>query len=127
MLALVPDEPEWDVPHRVRAAADVQCRWALLPLFLTVARAAGRPLELLELGCSAGLNLYWDRYRYVYDTGFWGASNSLLLAGEQRAPVPADLLDEHDLRGRRYRLAIDGRIVGEMDNGGTWLRWTGDA
>ena len=273
MLALVPDEPEWDVPHRVHAAAEylrlrgdadgdplaivhehadfvrsfvhehtiqtnvVQRCWALLPLFLTVARNAGRPLDLLELGCSAGLNLYWDRYRYRYEAGAWGACNSLLLAGEERGPVPADLLgaevdvrrrrgvdlrpldvtepddlllllsfglgeryrqhvhaaaavlreeppelirgdyvellpelladrdraavtvvfqtistiylpleqrllvkealaaapdvvlvetptpEEHNLRGRQFPLAIDGRIVAEMDNGGEWLAW----
>ncbi len=43
--------------------------------FLVVAREAGEPLHLIELGLSAGLNLYWDRhlYRYVRDGAAFAA------------------------------------------------------
>jgi len=37
----------------------------LLGGFLDVARRLGLPLRLREIGCSAGLNLQWSRYRYV--------------------------------------------------------------
>lgn len=72
---------------------EVQRSWVLLPLFLTVARAAERPLELLELGTSAGLNLIWDRYRYEYGSGSWGPVDAgLVLSGKERRPFPSDLL-----------------------------------
>jgi hypothetical protein len=68
---------------------EVQRSWALLPAFLAV--ADGRPLDLLELGPSAGLNLVWDRYAYRYRTGSWGTS-ALVLDADDRVPPPADLL-----------------------------------
>jgi hypothetical protein len=71
----------------------VQRCWVLLPLFLTIARATDRPLDLIELGTSGALNLYWDRYRYSYAAGNWGDSHSPLhLIGEERAPFPSELL-----------------------------------
>jgi hypothetical protein len=72
---------------------EVQRCWVLLPIFLTVARLAGRPLDLVEFGASAGLNLLWDRYGYRYEAGSWGdASSPLQLRGEERSAVPVELL-----------------------------------
>lgn len=52
----------------------------LLPAFTTVARlAGGRPLALIEVGASAGLNLLFDRYGYDYGEGRF--------AGDPSAPV----------------------------------------
>jgi hypothetical protein len=51
---------------------------ALLPGFLLVARLTGRPLRVLEIGASAGLNLLWDRYRY--ESAGWSL-------GDDRSPV----------------------------------------
>lgn len=73
---------------------EVQRCWMLLPCFLEAARRSGfDEFDLLELGPSAGLNLLWDRYRYRYANGAWGgAAAPLALAGEERTPVPAELL-----------------------------------
>jgi hypothetical protein len=87
---------------------EVQRCFALLPGFLTIARAAGRPLDLLELGPSAGLNLLWDRYGYAYAAGTWGAPGALLrLDGEERSPVPAELLATSVEVRRRRGLDLD--------------------
>jgi hypothetical protein len=67
---------------------EVQRSWALLPAFLAL--ADGRPVDLLELGPSAGLNLLWDRYAYRYSSGTWG-SGELELRGEDRLPPPSEL------------------------------------
>ena len=53
---------------------EVQRSWALLPAFLTV--ADGRPLDIIELGPSAGLNLFWDRYRYPVRRDGWGSADA---------------------------------------------------
>ncbi len=82
---------------------EVQRSWVLLPLFLEVARRTGaETFDVVELGPSAGLNLVWDRYGYRYAAGEWGdAGAPLVLAGEERAPVPAELLSLRPRVGRR--------------------------
>ncbi|HWP65341.1 MAG TPA: DUF2332 family protein, partial [Candidatus Limnocylindria bacterium] len=42
---------------------------ALLPALGVIARRAGRPLALIEIGPSAGLNLLLDRFAYDYGGG----------------------------------------------------------
>lgn len=85
---------------------EVQRCFALLPIFLVLAREHALPLDLVELGASAGLNLLWDRYRYRYRAGSWGpADASLELSGEERRAVPATLLDQEVTV--RDRLGVD--------------------
>jgi hypothetical protein len=86
---------------------EVRRSWTLLPCFLEVARRTGADVvDLLELGASAGFNLLWDRYRYRYEARTWGRPDALLeLDGEERTPVPAELLA---LAPRvRRRLGVD--------------------
>jgi hypothetical protein len=84
---------------------EVQRCFALLPAFLALAREHGaEALDLVELGPSAGLNLLWDRYAYVYRAGRWGSSE-LLLRGVEYTPVPREVLERRP--AVRQRLGID--------------------
>jgi hypothetical protein len=49
----------------------------LLGGFLTIAEAARRPLAVLEIGASAGLNLLFDRYRFDLGSWAWGATDGI--------------------------------------------------
>lgn len=66
---------------------------ALVAGFLTAASRSGRPLQMLEIGASGGLNLLWDRYFYE-DTATgrsWGDPQSPVhLRGQW--DVPRELL-----------------------------------
>jgi hypothetical protein len=62
---------------------------ALLGGFLTVAAETGRPLSLLEIGASAGLNLLWDHYGYRLGAAGWGPEDAAVtLAPEWRGDLP---------------------------------------
>ena len=87
---------------------EVQRCWGLLPAFLAV--ADGRQLDLVELGPSGGLNLFWDRYAYRYGEKRWGdAAAGLELSGHAESGPPADLLRTEVEVGRR--VGIDRRPV----------------
>lgn len=106
----------------------------LLGGFLEIARQTGRPLALLEIGASAGLNLHWDRYGYAVGEASWGpASAPLRLEPEWRGPLltlgsvevrqrrgcdrrPIDPSDAHDrLRLRAYVWADQAARLARLD------------
>jgi len=87
---------------------EVQRSFVLLPVFLTVARLSGRPLDLIELGASAGLNLLWDRYRYRYAEGRWGRPDAEFeLTGDELSTVPGDLINRTVVVKRRLGIDLD--------------------
>ena len=87
---------------------EVQRCWGLLPGFLTVGDE--RPVDLVELGPSGGLNLYWDRYAYRYGDEGWGDPGAgLELSGSAEGGPPRDLLQKGVEVGRR--IGIDRRPV----------------
>jgi hypothetical protein len=52
----------------------------LMPLFVAASKCVGgRPLFIVDLGASAGLNLFWDQYGYTY--------GDRLEAGDKNSPV----------------------------------------
>jgi hypothetical protein len=82
---------EWVATERVQTNEPRRCWW-LVPCFLEVVRRTGADVfDCVELGCSAGLNLLWDRYGYEYSFGAFDGSP--LFGGEERGrPVPVGSL-----------------------------------
>jgi hypothetical protein len=92
------------VAERAVQTNEVQRSWTLLPAFLLA--SDGRPVDLIELGASAGLNLLWDRYAYRYGDVRWGRPDARLeLAGEAVGGPPAELFARRP-RVRR-RVGVD--------------------
>ena len=97
---------EWMAAQPVQTNEVGRCWW-LLPCFLEVARRTGaEAFDCVELGCSAGLNLLWDSYGYRYERGAWtSTSDTVLLRGEERAPVPREVLEARPVV--RSRIGVD--------------------
>jgi hypothetical protein len=119
----------WDALRRLLQTRRVQTNEVrrcacLAPVFALVARAGGgRPLALIEVGASAGLNLLWDRYYYDYGAnGQVGDPASLVhlhceLRGPRRPPPAATLPPV------AWRLGIDLNPVDLRDpDAAAWLR-----
>lgn len=92
----------------------------LLPLFALAERIAGRPLALVEVGPSAGLNLLFDRYRYAYGNGsaVGGAPFEIdvEVRGDLAPPVP------RRMPRIASRVGIDQKPVDVRDTDATrWL------
>lgn len=65
---------------------------------LTVAAEVGLPLEVYEIGSSAGLNLGFDGYRYDLGVGTWGSTESgvrIVSRWDGSAPLDAPLSVVH--------------------------------
>ncbi len=62
---------------------------SLMPALTAVHRSGdGRPLALIDVGCSAGLHLRWDRYFYDYGTATAGdPASPVTIRCELRGPV----------------------------------------
>jgi hypothetical protein len=68
---------------------EVQRSAVLLPGLLHVAARTALPLQLLEIGASAGLNLWCDHFGYDFGSWTWGDRRSALqLRCEWRGRVP---------------------------------------
>lgn len=61
---------------------------ALLLGFLSFARTWDGPVDILEIGASAGLNLNWDRFAYQTQSWSWGGASSVAIDTDWRGPPP---------------------------------------
>lgn len=65
---------------------------ALLGGFLSIAAQTQLPLRLLEIGSSAGLNLFWDQFAYANDTFEWNTErDDVRLKTDWSGPAPQSL------------------------------------
>jgi hypothetical protein len=94
---------------------------ALLPCLAVVAETAQQPLAILEVGASAGLNLLFDRYRYVYGTGpAVGAADSDVVLQPR---LEGDLVPNAAVPSVSWRLGLDRLPVDVTDDDAvSWLR-----
>jgi hypothetical protein len=79
------------IENRVTNTNEVARSTSLYPAFDFIARETGEPLHLIEIGPSAGFNLNWDRYKYVYR----GEEETVT-----RGHADADLILEAKLRSK---------------------------
>lgn len=61
---------------------------ALLPGFLELANHFEMPMDLLELGASAGLNLNWDRFNYQTDSWSREGKSNVTIQTKWSGPAP---------------------------------------
>jgi hypothetical protein len=79
--------------RRVQTNEVGRCAYLLPAFTLVAALARERPLALIEIGASAGLNLMWDQYGYTYGDGaVYGKPDSAVqlscaVRGDRRPPV----------------------------------------
>jgi hypothetical protein len=61
---------------------------ALLSGFLTFAKNWYGPVDTLEIGASAGLNLNWDRFAYRTRDSSWGGESDVVIDTDWNGPPP---------------------------------------
>lgn len=61
---------------------------ALLAGFLYFADQWDGPVDMLEIGASAGLNLIWDKFAYKTQNWSWGRPGPVLIEADWRGPAP---------------------------------------
>ncbi|MEZ4867128.1 MAG: DUF2332 domain-containing protein [Caldilineaceae bacterium] len=87
---------------------EVQRCTGLLPAFTYLAQKLNhRPFDLIEVGASAGLNLYWDRYAYDYQgSGQVGAGSPVQLTCEVRGEHTPPLLNHFPIVASRVGIEL---------------------
>jgi hypothetical protein len=89
-LAFLQREDAW-VREFIRSAPqtnETRRSIALLAAFLTFAQTWDGPIDFLEIGASAGLNMNWDRFAYRPATWSWGDNSPVVIDTEWNGPPP---------------------------------------
>lgn len=115
------------IETRVTNTNEVARSSTLYPAFDFVAREAGEPLHLIEIGPSAGFNLNWDRYRYsfmrdgatVLERGPKGSR--LQLSAELRGAFTPPLTDALPRVANRVGLELNPVNLGKPEDR-LWLK-----
>ena len=77
------------IQTRLVQTNEVRRSAVLLPAFASIAEDSGKPLALIEIGPSAGLNLLFDRYQYRYgDVQVGDPASPVVLDCEPRGAIP---------------------------------------
>ncbi|ASF39361.1 hypothetical protein CEH05_09580 [Halobacillus halophilus] len=81
----------------------------LYPVFCEVHRLTKKPLAMIELGSSAGLQLLWDQYSYAYEGEevYGNRNSSLLLSSEVRTNTAPFLLKTSPPAGKRIGVDLN--------------------
>ncbi len=92
----------------------------LYPVFCDIYAKVKRPLALVEIGPSLGLNLLWDQYAYDYGTGevYGNKESKLLLKTEMRSELPELILTSPPVA---ERIGIDLHVV-NLERDELWMR-----
>ena len=109
---------------------EVRRSGVLLPGFLAIADLVEKPLVLSEIGASAGLNLFWDRFHYGLGDVTWGEENSALhLEPQWEGEAVAPQAMARDLGPQGVHVAyvtIDGVIdvtwLGSEEERPSWMK-----
>jgi hypothetical protein len=109
--------------RRVQTNEVGRCAY-LLPAFTLVATVAHeRPLALIEVGTSAGLNLLWDQYGYRYgpDTQYGAPRSPVQITCTLRGDISPPLPDH--MPAVAFRVGIDLHVVDiHDDEEALWLQ-----
>ena len=95
--------------NEVRRCAALWCA------FTVASMKAGRPLALIELGCSSGLNLLFDRYSYLFSDGRTAgdATSHLEIKSRTEGDLSPPIADEIPVA---FRIGVDRDPVDLSDD-----------
>jgi hypothetical protein len=95
----------------------------MYPAFCYIYEKAKKPLALIELGTSAGLQLFWDKYGYEYDTNerYGDVHSELVLRSEIRGGSTPNLLKHSPPITARVGIDLHVNVL-ENPEDSLWLR-----